>query len=375
MNRLIRCAVTGEKLSDDVQSRLDDDVLVSIYKLSKFYDLAHIVGRVLDENGVKMRQEIAAGFKRQESIAIYRYGIIDFQLQAAKKALEAAKIPFILLKGAVMRRYYPEPWMRTSVDIDMLVKKDDLDAATAVFTEKLGYKSSYYSSHDVSFYSDDDVHIELHFKLGEDDGTAYDAVLDDLDEYIVKRENRCEAELTDEMFLFYHVAHTAKHLKNGGCGVRPLLDLWILNKNLEFDAAKKQKLLEKGGLSELATALDKLSEVWFGDAEHDEVTDKLEDFILSGGKFGGLENRARVAGDGEKKGTARKIFKPYDELKFWYPRLNGRKWLLPFYQVKRWFRILFGGSVKTNIEERKLKEKASASPDNEFADLFKKLGI
>ena len=48
---------------------------------------------------------------------------------------------------------------------------------------------------------------------------------------------------------------------------------------------------------------------------------------------------------------------------------------MPFYQVKRWFRILFGGSVKTNIEERKLKEKASASPDDEFADLFKKLGI
>ena len=378
MNRLIRCAVTGEKLSDDVRARLTDSALTSLYGLSKFYDLIHIVDYALVENGVKVPAELAAKFKRQRMVAIFRYGKIDFPTQMATETLEAAKIPFILLKGAVIRKYYPEPWMRTSADIDILVGKDDLEAATSALTEKLGFKSRWYSGHDVSLYSDDDdVHIELHHTLADENITSkYNDVLSDVSRYIVRHDGKYEAELTDAMFYFYHIAHAAKHLKNGGCGVRPLLDLWLIDRNMKIDEAEKRELLEKGGLSELASALERLSEVWFGDAEHDEVTEKIEDFIFAGGKYGGLENRAKVADEtGKKGGVLRKIFKPYDELKFWYPRLNGRKWLLPFYQVKRWCRILFGGAMKKNMEERKLKEKVSASPSDEAAELLKKLGI
>ncbi|MBO4954226.1 MAG: nucleotidyltransferase family protein, partial [Clostridia bacterium] len=36
-------------------------------------------------------------------------------------------IDFMPLKGAVIRQYYPEPWMRTSCDIDIHVKKDRLE--------------------------------------------------------------------------------------------------------------------------------------------------------------------------------------------------------------------------------------------------------
>ena len=45
-------------------------------------------------------------------------------------ALEKAQIPFVPLKGSVIRKYYPEAWMRTSSDIDVLVHKEDVEKTT-----------------------------------------------------------------------------------------------------------------------------------------------------------------------------------------------------------------------------------------------------
>ena len=47
-------------------------------------------------------------------IAIYRYEKINYELNRLRSALNEAQIPFIPLKGSVLRQYYPEPWMRTS---------------------------------------------------------------------------------------------------------------------------------------------------------------------------------------------------------------------------------------------------------------------
>ena len=55
-----------------------------------------------------------------------------------KEALEKAEIPFLPLKGSVIRKYYPEPWMRTSCDIDLLIHKEEADNVVNLFTEKFG---------------------------------------------------------------------------------------------------------------------------------------------------------------------------------------------------------------------------------------------
>ena len=41
----------------------------------------------------------------------------------------------------------------------------------------------------------------------------------------------------------------AKHFENGGCGVRPFIDLWILNHRRPFDRAKRESLLRDGDCS------------------------------------------------------------------------------------------------------------------------------
>lgn len=54
-------------------------------------------------------------------------------------ALESVEISFLPLKGSVLRQYYPEPWMRTSCDIDILVHENDLEKTTEYLVRDLGY--------------------------------------------------------------------------------------------------------------------------------------------------------------------------------------------------------------------------------------------
>ncbi len=85
--------------------------------------------------------EVTDFLKRQHLIAAARSLRAGRQIQTAVDALEAAGILSVLLKGpALARTVYPDPALRQSSDIDLLVRPGDVLAAEAVL-EGLGYVS------------------------------------------------------------------------------------------------------------------------------------------------------------------------------------------------------------------------------------------
>ncbi len=95
------------------------------------------------------------------------------QIQAVVDALEAAGIESVLLKGpALARTVYPDPALRQSVDIDLLVRPGDVLAAESVL-EGLGYvspKKEFHVSqhefhHQVFEAPGDGMPLELHWAL------------------------------------------------------------------------------------------------------------------------------------------------------------------------------------------------------------------
>lgn len=100
--------------------------------------------------------------------AAFRCEQLEHELKKICGTLEKARIPFIPLKGSVLRRYYPEPWMRTSCDIDVFVREADLDRAIEALWENLSYRIGEISDHDVQIYTPNGQHIELHRNLIED---------------------------------------------------------------------------------------------------------------------------------------------------------------------------------------------------------------
>ena len=146
---LLRHQICGEEIGEEVKQALTPERLEKVYKLATSHDLAHLAGQSLSQLGLLGEDEVSGKFKKKAMQAVYRYVQVNFEYEQICATLEEAKIPFIPLKGSVLRHYYPEPWMRTSSDIDVLVTPENLDAAAAVLTEKLGYQAGKKHEHDI----------------------------------------------------------------------------------------------------------------------------------------------------------------------------------------------------------------------------------
>ena len=154
----------------------------------------------------------------------------------------------------------------------------------------------------------------------------------------------------------YHIAHMAKHFLNGGCGIRPFLDIWILHQKSDFQSEEIKQLLKEADLFTFTQNAEKLAGVWFGNEKHDSITEEMEDYIVGAGVYGSMDNQLtlkQVKVGGKRKHLMLRIFMPYDQLKTYYPKLEKYPILYPFYQVVRWFRIVFGKHNKHAFRELK----------------------
>lgn len=365
---LIGAAVCGKRPTEELKAACTPEKLEEAYALAVKHDLGHLVG----QGAAKLRladSETMQKGKKSAMQALVRYTRQEMACQKACQLLEHGKIPFIPLKGAVLRQWYPEPWLRTSCDIDILVKEQQLPEARQLL-ETAGWKFIGISSHDISLLSPEGVHLELHHTTLEDcisrEGAALmEGIWEDAQPVDGKQYHMV---LSDGLFYYYHMAHMAKHFLTGGCGIRPFLDIWILNHVVKPDQEARKLLLEKGGLTGFARAAERLTEIWFSGKPMDERSKSFEVFVLNGGTYGNLENQVSL--QQAKKGSKLRflwdrIFLPYSFLKHSYPVLQKHKWLTPVFWVVRWFRLLFGGGVKRSVEE--LKTSSEVSEDTQSA--------
>lgn len=352
---LLRCVVCEERIDNGIKDFCEQELLEELYVMSSKHNLAHLAGYALEKIELP-ENEILVKFKQAKMRAIYRYLRQDYEVNRLYCVLEEEHIPFIPLKGSVLRGYYPQPWMRTSGDIDILVPESMLDRAAFALMEKLGYTAKGKGSHDISMNSPDGIHLDLHYTaLDKERFPNAQAVLGKIWKDVEKTQS-CGFRkiLTDEMFYFFHIAHMAKHIENGGCGIRSFLDLWILNHRVVFERKKRDQLLQEGSLLTFALAAEKLSEIWFSHEDTDPMSQQFEKYILRGGTYGILENRVGIYQSklGGRCGYAlQKIFLPYNNLKYHYPILERYRILLPIFEVSRWLKLLFKGGIKRSIHE------------------------
>lgn len=377
---LLRLAICGGTVSEEVKACLCEERVTQIFALAKKHDLTHIAADALNKLGLLGDSEISRKFKHVSRHTVYRYMQIDSEYQKLCKTLEEARIPFVPLKGSVLRDYYPEPWMRTSCDIDILVKVDVLESTAKLLVDKLGYVRQKRSDHDIALLAPNGVPLELHY-LAVDEGRmpAAQAILQKVwDDVTPKAAGSYHYCMSDELFYFYHVVHMAKHVENGGCGIRPFLDLWILNHCIDSNRAVREKLLVEGEFLTFAQAAEKLSEVWFSDGQRDARSDRLERFVLDGGVYGTMENHIAVQQTqrgGKLQYVLWKVFLPYDRLKFHYPILQKHRWLTPLFEVRRWIKLIFTQDVKRSLRTLETNADIASEQMEEMAELLKSLGL
>ncbi len=369
---------TDEIENFPASGRISETDAERLYKLSAAFDCSHLVGMSLIKNDLLIGGEVKRRFESKIRLALFRYETQNAELNAIKEVFEKNGIDFIPLKGAVIRDYYPEAWLRQSCDIDILVRENDVPKAIKTLEEALGYNTKSKNYHDYSLFSESGVHLELHFNIKENTDKL-DGVLGNAWNYARKKEGKSyEYEFTNEFLLFHLYAHTAYHFLSGGCGIKPVLDDCLLKNKLDYDEEKLNELLSVGGIKDFADKIGRLGKAWFYNEERDELTEAMEKYILSGGVYGSGKNKTVVLRT-EKKGKARSIasrlWLPYKNLVIEYPSLKGKRILQPFYEILRWCRLFKKDVRKKTFAEIKNNAETSEETVKETEKMLKQLNL
>ncbi len=371
-------------IKDNSQFNIEFDSITNekwklLYKLSVKQDIAALVSFGLEKVGfLNENNPLFKSFNDETVKALYRYEMQNYDLEWLIEALEVNKIPFIPLKGAEIRKLYYKPYLRTSSDIDILIEKKFLDEIEVLLT-KNGYKKTAQNAHEQSFISPSGTNVEFHYELIEK-GWAKDAnkILNNP----FKNAEKCEGydykmKLHSDIFYFYHVAHIAKHFEEGGCGVRPFIDLYLLDKKIP-PSARIDELLDGGGLLKFYKVIKAVNGMWFDGLEKNDFLSEVTRFVFSGGVYGSAEKMALITQQ-KKGGKGRyiffKIFPPYESLKYVFPIIQKHKWLTPFMYVARWFKLIFKGRAKNSVKEIKYTASITSEETKEIKDFFENIGL
>ena len=353
---LIKCSIHKENIDVQQYCALSQEEKEQLFQLCSNHSISVIVGDVLGKSKMIEKTPDIKKLINESFMSVYRYEQSQTEIKKITSILTELKIPYILLKGPRVRKYYPEPWLRTSCDIDILIHEEDLDLAINGLVEKCSYTKQERNYHDVPLVSPNNILLELHFNIKEN--------MDNLDKVLIKvwdysspvgKDNCLEYEQSNEFFFFHLLAHTAYHFQHGGCGIRSILDLYLIHHQMPYNDEKLKILCREAKIETFYEYVIQLSEVWFGESSHTPVTSAIEEYILHGGTYGTKDNSIAMDQTRQNGGHARyirgRIFMPYKALKMKYPILKKHKYLTPVYQVVRWEKMLSSGKFKKYIAE------------------------
>ena len=356
---LVKSSITGEKLPSDIdfESRFE-----KIMRLASLHEVAHLVATALLDGGFLKDGENIKYAQKQIYDASYRDTKNAYTKELAEKIFSDNKIPYMPLKGAIIKEYYPERWMRSSCDIDILVQKSDFDRAVNLLKNEGFELDGNLNFHDVSLIYDD-TNLELHFSICENIKNI-DSMLKNVWDYAEKT-GEYEYRQQNNFFVFHHLAHMSYHFLAGGCGIRTFLDLWILKRANFFDYNEVKKLCESAKIGEFCNAAFELTDVWFGDKPYTDITSRMEKYVIQGGAYGYFPNNAAaetIRSGGKIQQIISIAFPPYTNMRVLYPVLNRVPIILPFCYIYR----LFEKTLGRNSERAKKKYKIIKEQDSDF---------
>lgn len=354
----------------DIRLALSKQTRLRLYQLAKKQDMSHLVGYGLQLLGLPIDIE-GTNFENDMFMALIRRENINYEMQRFDSLMANLALPYIPLKGASIAEYYPETWMRTSCDIDILVHPEHMEAIGTALVDRLGYKRTGETTHDVSYYSENNVHLELHFALFDDDNV--NSYYEDIWK-IAKFESGAQRGTLPLAYETYvHIGHIAKHFECGGFGVRPIIDLALMRRLPDYSDEETFRLCQQAYLSEFYLSLKDLSDVWLNAHPHSAKTQTLENFIFSGGIYGSVERH--IALELRTKSRVRflweRLFAPREYLCTVYPNLKKHPNLLWWYQVRRLFRLLDKTTAKRISKEVVWSKGSNASVEiTKLAEIF-----
>lgn len=288
--------------------------------------------RPRSDNWGKYTALLAAGCMNSEAqMAAYR-ALVEY--------LCANGVKLIPLKGCVINALYPSPGLRTMSDVDILYSGVGVNEL-ADLMERFGYTTERLEKHyhDI-FHREPNITVEMHRKLVDDD-SPYKPILDGMFGRAVADEGTPNLyHMKSEDLYVYVIVHAAKHFMDGGLGVRPFADIYLILQKYgeDWDFPYIRRQLSSVGLERFEAKLRELADAFFGD-EAKEVPEEDMDLVFRAGLYGVHRDHAwwytSRGGKSQLGFYFRKVFPPYTTMRLNYPKLEKCPVLLPFAWIYR----------------------------------------
>lgn len=263
-------------------------------------------------------------------------------------------IDHILMKGYILREYYPVPELRTFGDIDIVIRPQDREKSD-VLLHDLGYhletdwEPVFSYTRDVEYY---EIHTEI-MEVNVSDKADYRGYFRDPWQH-TESFGDCRYQFKPEFHFLYLLTHIAKHVTGSGAGVRMYLDvaafLRRFGASLDWNWIRQE--LEKLRFTDFTNIVLLLVQEAFGvespiplQAVEEETMRSFLEFTMDGGVFGrvgrdsGAESMKKQSRGREKIsriGTvARRLFPAAKTIENRYTYLQDKPWLLPAAWIHR----------------------------------------
>lgn len=285
------------------------------------------------------------------------------QLDAAEELLaeaEREQIYVLAVKGVNTKKHYPESDMRSMGDIDILYR-DSQHAQVKAMMEKLGYEGFQEGRKHDHYYRKPYAGVELHRELvaAESDCSAYYS--DIWNRVQLRKDCRYVHEMCLEDEYIFAIVHLAEHFKNGGVGIRFLMDIFIYDRLKGMDRDYVKQELTKLKLWKFYRNVSMLADRWFGEQgqqkaqgqlqeqgrmylpekasqeqnrntpEQEQLLDELEAYIIANGTYGSQKHAAALSVEeaGRNRFLLRALFPNLKSMQTMFPWLKKYPVLLP----------------------------------------------
>ena len=337
---------------------IDLDILYAFQEEQSVANMAYVALQKLEYSAEQLKK-----FQDDYKLNMLREARFELAGQQVFDALEKAEIPFIPLKGAVLKNLYPNPALRNFTDYDLYIG-DKLSEVEKVMLE-LGFDYDHDTENDMDFVKKPSLHFEMHHSLFT---SAYD-----FDGYFnepfkktyLKEGKKYYHLYRDEDFLIHVLVHLYKHFTDGGCGIKQFMDVYVLTKKLELDMDYIHKELEKIGLNGFFETAMRLNAFLFDGEKPDDNLLEIADYVFNNGTFGNVKNSMALeyAQDNEDVKSKFGLYKirffanrwqlSFSGMKKQYPILGKLPFLLPFCYFHKLFKVIFfkRGVLKSQVRD------------------------
>ena len=325
---LIRCAI-----HENLPNKVPDDVdLQRVYECGVYHHIANLAFYSVERLKDPPSGDLYDSWKACRDKALVLDINQSFAAEEIRTAFRSANVHWLEMQGTKIKPIYPQSDWRTMTDIDFIVDADKLQQAGDIL-HGLGYACKNIRDTEIVGFRAPNIQVELHVGLWAENSAYYDVLTD---AYSSGRHI--------ETFYLFNVLHIMKHYLYGGCGIRRMLDLYVLNEayGASMDQDYVQAALKQLNLSELTAKLISLADDWFGTGI--SVNSEMAQYVCYSGLHGNrrneLQNRLKNSKIHGTKYLLQRFFGSKQVMKTRYPILAKHKILFPIFWFHRAFMAL-----------------------------------